>query len=173
MTPIAARFLGAAYTSAGRIGEAISLLEEAVEAAAGIKLMLYQPIRFAALGRAYLEAGEPVAAKRSAAKAEALALEQREPGVRAEALLLLGDIEARLRPLDIEQIRDRYRHALRIAEELEMRPLVAHCHRALGEMELRVGDPRRAEGELRAAQAIYAALSMTRWLVRPDRGEGS
>jgi len=162
LTPGASGFLGAAYTGAGRVGEAIPLLEEAIEAATGMKLMLYQPMRFATLGRAYLKAGETVDARRCATRAEALALEQKEPGARAEALLLLGDIEACLHPLDIEQVRGRYRHALRIAEELEMRPLVAHCHRSLGEMESRVGDPRRAEDELRAAQAIYATLGMTR-----------
>ncbi len=164
MTPIAAGFLGAAYTNTGRVGESVLLLEEAIESAAGIKLMLYQPMRFAALGRAYLESGQIVDAKRCAAKAEALALEQREPGVRAEALLLFGDIAARLGPLDIEQARDHYRLALRAAEELEMRPLLAHCHRSLGEIESRVGDPKRAEEELRAAHAIYSALGMTRWI---------
>lgn len=164
MTPIAAGFLGAAYTSVGRIGEAISLLKEAVQAATGIKLMLYQPMRFAALGRAYLEAGQIVDAKRCATNAEALALEQREPAAHVEALLLLGDIAARLGPLDIEQAREHYRLALRTAQELEMRPLLAHCHRSLGEMESRVGDPKRAERELMAAQAIYSALGMTKWI---------
>ncbi|HLI11334.1 MAG TPA: adenylate/guanylate cyclase domain-containing protein [Alphaproteobacteria bacterium] len=171
MTPIAQGFLGAAYTGAGRAEEGAALLAEAVEAAAGIKLMLYQPFRLAQLGRAYLASDQAVAAKSHAVKAEALASEQRDPAARAEALLLLGEIEFRGGGFDAARVADRYREALGIAEALGMQPLAGHCHRLLAEVASRAGDEARAAAAREAARAVYSRLGMTRWLDRLG-GEG-
>ena len=165
-TPIAAGFLGAALLDAGDVEAALPLLKDAAETAAGIHLMLYQPLRLARLGRAYYEAGQLLDARECAIQAEALAIEQKEPAVRAEVALLLAEIDARTNQIDLEQLRKRYHFALSTAETIEMRPLVAHIHRSLGMLELRAGDPGRAESALQAAQALYAKLGMANWEAR-------
>ena len=165
MTPVATGFLGAAYTDAGRLDDAIPLLVEAVETGKRIKLLWNQPMRLVDLSRAYIDAGQFGAAEAWANEGETMALEQRDPAARAEALLLRNEIEFGTGRFDIAVAGERCRLALRIAEDLAMRPLVAHCHRALGEMELRGGNPLRGRDELHRAEAIYAELGMTGWLI--------
>jgi hypothetical protein len=66
----------------------------------------------------------------------------REGGLRpneAWALRLLGEIAARRDPP--EHADGHYRDALALAEELGMRPLVAHCQFGLGKLYQRTGDP--------------------------------
>ncbi len=166
LTPITAGFLGGVLLDAGDVEAALRILRDAADSAAEIHLMLYQPLRLARLGRAYYEAGQLLDAKECAVQAEALAIEQKEPSVRAEVALLLAEIDARTNQVDLEQLRKRYHFALSAAETIEMRPLVAHIHRSLGMLELRAGDPNRAESALQAAQAIYARLGMANWEAR-------
>ena len=58
----------------------------------------------------------------------------------------------------------RYREALTLAEELEMRPLQAHCHLGLGKLHRRTGRPHEARVELSAAVEMLRAMEMTFWL---------
>ena len=44
-------------------------------------------------------------------------------------------------PLISDKAEDHYRQALALAEELGMRPLIAHCHVGLGKLYRRTGDP--------------------------------
>jgi tetratricopeptide (TPR) repeat protein len=125
-------------------------------------------MRLARLGRAYYEAGQLLDAKECAVQAEALAIEQKEPSVRAEVALLLAEIDARTNQIDLDQLRKRYQFALSAAEAIEMRPLVAHIHRSLGVFERRAGDPKRAERALQSARALYSSLGMTVWEARLD-----
>ncbi len=53
------------------------------------------------------------------------------------ALRLLGEIAARHNPP--EHAEGHYRDALALADELGMRPLVAHCHLGLGKLYRRTG----------------------------------
>ena len=46
-------------------------------------------------------------------------------------------------PLDIGKAENHYRQALALAEELGMRPLIAHCHVGLGKLYRRTGDLKR------------------------------
>jgi class 3 adenylate cyclase/tetratricopeptide (TPR) repeat protein len=161
MTPIAAGFLGAVYASCGRAAEAIPLLRDAIDAAVAMKLMVNQPARLAALGRAQMELGDLAAALDCAARAEALAVRQSEPGPRAQALLLMGEIEARAGSDGADRARDHIQQAMGLAERLGMRPLVAHCHQELGRLAMRAGAPGAGADELRTAAALYAELGMT------------
>ncbi|HTS93688.1 MAG TPA: adenylate/guanylate cyclase domain-containing protein [Stellaceae bacterium] len=162
MTPIAAGFLGAAYANSQRSTEAITLLKEAIETAAEMRLGLYQAPRMAHLGLAYLNVGDYVSAKENAEMAEALALKQGELGARAAALSLMGEIAVRARPFDLTYARDRFTRALHLAEELEMRPLVAHCHRSLGLLAIKMNEPQEGNAALETASALYTELGMSR-----------
>ena len=55
-------------------------------------------------------------------------------GNEAQAHWLFGEIAARRDFPDFERAEIHYRAALTLAEELGMRPLVAHCHLGLGKL---------------------------------------
>jgi class 3 adenylate cyclase/tetratricopeptide (TPR) repeat protein len=162
--PFLASALGAAYTHLGRVGEALPLLEEAVERAAAIKLKANHSLRLARLAEAHVGAGRPEAAFPLAAQALDLAQEHRERGYEAHALRLLAAIDLDRQIPAFERAEEGYRKALALAEELGMRPLQAHCHRGLGRLYQRRGNPEVAAAELAAARDLFRTMDMTFWL---------
>ena len=138
--------LGYAYALSGRSAEAISLLEEGVE----------RPViggegksqRTIWLSEAYLLAGREADARAAAQRALGLARHHKERGYEAYTLRLLGEIAAREDPLDIGKAENHYRQALALAEELGMRPLIAHCHVGLGKLYRRTGNQQQAKEHL-------------------------
>jgi hypothetical protein len=70
---------------------------------------------------------------------------------------------ARHDPPHVEEAETRYRQALTLAEELGMRPLVAHCYHGLGILYAKVGQREQARAELSAAIKLYRAREMTFW----------
>jgi hypothetical protein len=48
-----------------------------------------------------------------------------------------------------------------LADELGMRPLLAHCHLGLGVLYGKIGRPEPARVELSTAIALYRAMEMT------------
>ena len=91
-----------------------------------------------------------------------------ERGNQAYALHLLGEITARRDPLAAEEAAAHYQQALALAEELGMRPLVAHCHRGLGTLYATTGQREQARAALSAAIALYGAMAMTFWLPQTE-----
>jgi hypothetical protein len=63
---------------------------------------------------------------------------------------------------------DRYHQALALADELGMRPLVAHCHRGLGTLYAKTGQREQARAALSAAIDLYHAMDMTFWLPQTE-----
>jgi tetratricopeptide (TPR) repeat protein len=102
--------------------------------------------------------------------------EHKERGHEAWALRLLGDIAAQRHPPVAEPAADYYRQAMALAEELGMRPLLAHCHLGLGTLYAKIGRARPARAELSAAIELYRAMEMTFWLPQAEaalvQGEG-
>jgi hypothetical protein len=49
-----------------------------------------------------------------------------------------------------------------------MRPLQAHCHRALGTLYGKINRRERARDELSTAIALYRAMDMTFWLPQAE-----
>ena len=70
-------------------------------------------------------------------------------GYQAHACRLLGETAACGDPLDAEQAEIYYRQALALADELGMRPLLAHCHLGLGTLYARTGQRAHARAERR------------------------
>ena len=99
-----------------------------------------------------------------AERALAHAREHQERGHQAYALRLLGDIAVRCEPPERELAAVHYCQALALANELGMRPLVAHCHLGLGMLYHKLGRGEQACSELSAAIALYRAMEMTFWL---------
>jgi hypothetical protein len=57
-----------------------------------------------------------------------------------------------------------YQQALTLAEAVDMRPLMAHCHLGLGRLSLMLGRREQARIELSAAIDLYRAMEMSFWL---------
>ena len=84
------------------------------------------------------------------------------------ALHQLGIVQAHANPLDAVQAEAHYQQALALAEELGMRPLVAHCHLGLGTLYATTGRRKQSRIALTAAIALYRAMEMTFWLSQAE-----
>jgi tetratricopeptide (TPR) repeat protein len=160
--------LGAAYTQAERVAEALPLLEQAVQQATTIRIQAEQSRRVAFLGEATLQTGRLEEALSLAQEALDLARTHKERGNKAWILRLLGDIATRREPLEGEHAVARYHQALALAEELGMRPLQAHCHHGLGTLYAQSGQREPARAALTTAIALYRAMEMTFWLPQAE-----
>ncbi len=103
-----------------------------------------------------------------AERALALSRDQKERGNEAQALRLLGDIASHPDPPDAENGEDHYRQAMTLAEELGMRPLVAHCHLGLGKLYRRTGKREQAQEHLTTATTMYREMDMRFWLEQAE-----
>jgi class 3 adenylate cyclase/tetratricopeptide (TPR) repeat protein len=159
---------GAAYTLAGRVADAMPLLTQAMEQTTAMEMGGYQALCTLPLGEAHLLAGRLEEAHALAEQALALARGHQERGHQAYALRLLGDITARREPPDVAQAEAHYRQALVLADDLGMRPLLAHCHRNLGTLHAKIGKWEDARAELSAAIELYRAMEMTFWLPQAE-----
>jgi len=55
-----------------------------------------------------------------------------------------------------------------LAEELGMRPLVAHCHHGLGTLYRRTGKRQEAQEHLSTATAMFREMDMRFWLEKAE-----
>ena len=166
--PETASALGCAYACAGRVAEALPLLEQAEQRGAAMGTMGGQSLRVGYVSEAYLLAGRMQEAVQLAGRALDLARAHKERGHEAWALRLLGEIAAHQDPPEIEPAAHHYRQALALAEELGMRPLVAHCHLGLGTLYAKTGQREQARAELSTAIEMYRAMEMTFWLPQAE-----
>jgi tetratricopeptide (TPR) repeat protein len=162
--PGIATSLGAAYALQGRLAEGRGLLEEAISESlrtGGVRGLAY---RFAWLSEVCRLAGRGEEAWQHAHQALDLARQHKERGAEASALHQLGIVHAHADPPDATQAEAHYQQALALAEELGMRPLVAHCHRGLGTLYATTGQREQACAALATALDFYRAMNMTFWL---------
>ena len=160
--------LGYAYALAGRVAEALPLLEEVEQSGAAMGTMGGQSLRVGYVSEAYLLAGRMQKAAQLAGRALDLARAHKERGHEAWALRLLGEIAAHQAPLEIEPAANYYRQALALAEELGMRPLMAHCHLGLGTLYAKIDMREQARTELSTAIEMYQSMEMTFWLPQTE-----
>jgi tetratricopeptide (TPR) repeat protein len=120
------------------------------------------------LGEAHLLAGRLEDAHALAERALALTREHQERGHQAYALRLLGEVAVRHDPPERTLAEAHYREALALAEELGMRPLVAHCHRGLGTLYSRVERLEEARAALSTALHMYRTMEMSLWLPQAE-----
>jgi tetratricopeptide (TPR) repeat protein len=156
--------LGLAYVLAGRTAEALPILERAADA----RVPRGRSESWAALGEGYLAAGRVREAREQAWSALRVARTYGERGSEAWALWLLGEIASVGDENWPEEAESQYRHAIGIAHELGMRPLIAHCHLGLGRLYARTDDGGRSREHLDAAAGMYREMDMTFWLARTE-----
>jgi tetratricopeptide (TPR) repeat protein len=166
--PRLASALGLTYTQSGRLSEGLALLEQAVEQSASMRFVFLHALWLIHLGEGYRRAGRLEEATQQAMHALELSHTHQEQGHQAYALRLLGDIAAHRDPPESALAEAHYQQALDLAEELGMRPLLAHCHHGLGTLYARIGQPEQTRTELAAAIALYRAMGMTFWLPQAE-----
>jgi len=154
---------GAAHTLAGQASLAVPLLEQSPEMYSRVPAT--GPVHRATwLGEAYLATGRIADARQTVTSALARAEAQQMRSSRVVALRVLAEIAASGDPPNVAEAEARYREALELAEELEMRPLQAHCHLGLGKLYRRVGRLDEARAELTTAVAMLTEMGMMHWL---------
>src|SRR5262245_56721413 len=165
--PLVASPLGLAYVLSGRITEGTALLEQAVGQTAS-KRSSGQAFRLSWLSEAYLRAGRVEEAAAHAERALEFSRNHQERGREAWILRQLGKIHARRNPSDVDRIELFYRQALKQAEELKMRPLIAHSHLSLGELYAQIGQSDTARKELSTAIDLYRSMEMRAGLAEAE-----
>jgi tetratricopeptide (TPR) repeat protein len=161
--------LGYAYVLAGRVGDGLPLLQEAVERGQSIDALgIGHAMRLSRLGHGYLFARRLDEARARTREALDLARAQNERGSQAYALRVFGDIACHDEPLAAEAAESCLRDALRLATELGMLPLAAHCRLGLGKLYRRVGSREQAREHLAAVITMYRAMDMRSWLEKAE-----
>jgi tetratricopeptide (TPR) repeat protein len=156
--------LGYAYVLAGRVSEALPLLEQSASTEA---TLISGRVRVW-LSEAYLRLDRLDEAQAVAVHGLEFCRMHGQQGEQAWALRLLGEIHAHRHPPEAELAEAAYREALALAEALGMRPLQAHCHLGLGTLYGQTGRPAPARTELSAAITLYRALDMSFWLPQAE-----
>ena len=155
--------VGSALALTGRSTEAVPLLEQAVEQSAMMRSAHDYAGAVVALGEGYVLAGRRPDAARATARALSLARTHRDRGIEAWVHWIRGESAVEDDPGGAAEA---FQAGLALAEELGMRPLIAHCRLALGVAALRGNRRAEAAEQLQRAQALYTELGMTRWLAR-------
>ena len=160
--------LGYAAALQGRLAEGRALLEEAISESlrtGGLRGLAY---RVAWLSEVCRLAGHGAEAEQHARQALDLARQHKERGDEALALYQLGVVQAHADPPDIAPAEAYYQQALTLAEELGMRPLMAHCHHGLGTLYATTGQREQARTRLSTAIEMYKSMDMTFWLPQTE-----
>jgi tetratricopeptide (TPR) repeat protein len=162
--PVICASLGLAYATDGRPAEAFPLLEQTLERLTSSQIMIYQSLLLTSLSETYLLAGRMDEATQRAQEALGISCDRSERGMQAHALRLLGEITSHDDARGIGQTETYYHDASTLAQELGMRPLVAHCHLGLGKLYRRTGDSAKAHEHLSTATTMYREMDMGFWL---------
>ena len=161
-----ASYLGYALTLVGRGAEGLPLLEQSASPAISKAFVARHSLRMAYLGEAYLLTGRVSDAAATAAVALELARNHKERGHEAYALRLLGEVSTQCDTF--AQAETHYRGALRLAQELGMRPLAAHCHWGLARLYHRAADRMAEQRHAATARAQFRDMEMIGWLQRME-----
>jgi len=181
LLPWAVASSASALAQIGDVEEALSRVEEAErlldeQAASGI--FGHRGWAYLAVSRACLLLGQLDKARHLGDRS--VVSSQHQPGFRAHALHLLGDLAAHPDQFDAKSGVAHYQQALALAQSHGMRPLVAHCYLGLSKLYRRSGKPEQARENLTAATTMYREMDMgvfleqgrlMQWVVATSNGE--
>jgi tetratricopeptide (TPR) repeat protein len=166
--PVFAAFLGYSLALTARFAEAESLLREALEQSALMRMGSFHSQMIMWLSEARLLMGAAGDAGKLADDALESTREKHEAGLEGWALHLAAEVLTHREPLDLARAEDLYRQAMRQAERLGGRPLTARCHLGLGSLYRRAGRDREARDNLERAAALFRDMGMRLWSDRVD-----
>jgi tetratricopeptide (TPR) repeat protein len=165
-----ASMLGTAYLYAGRLDEAIPLLEEGARR----ELLSYVHLeshRLAPLARGYSAAGRHDDALRAIERGLSLARTNGIGYAETWLLLVLAEVTGNCDPPDVRRSLASGAEALTRSLALGTRPMVGHCHLALGRAHWAAGHPSEGEEHIRTAVAMYRQMEMPFWLGLAERAQ--
>ena len=160
--------LGLAYAFTGRHSEAVETVEDAIRRGKEARLTHYEPVRMNFLSQVYSLSGRYQDALAIAQDTLKLARRYGERGAEAWASYLIGASMAELHPNQRKDVRESYIAAQNLAEELSMRPLIAHCALGLAKLDAASGDSATARSELQSALSMYRDMDMPFWLEQAE-----
>jgi class 3 adenylate cyclase len=156
--PTAEGWLGLAYGMLGRLEEGARLVSSAVDRERAMRRLAHHATRLAALAECYLWLGQTDDAEATVVQALDFACRQGERGNEAHALRVLGTIAARSTSSKTMDAETAFGNGIRLADELEMRPVSALCHAGLGAVLHRSGHAAEASHHLRTAVTLVEAM---------------
>jgi class 3 adenylate cyclase/tetratricopeptide (TPR) repeat protein len=159
--------LGYAYALAGRVDDAIPLMEKADAQSKLIGRKAAWALRLTWLGQASLLGRQIGKAREEAQRAVALARDAGERGYEAWARKLLGDV-IREDASNTGEAHNEYFASMALATELAMRPLQAHIHLSLGRLQRRENQIEKGRTELSLALTSYRSMEMPFWLSKAE-----
>jgi class 3 adenylate cyclase/tetratricopeptide (TPR) repeat protein len=166
--PVFAAFLGYSLALTARFAEAESLLREALEQSAVMRMGSFHSQLIMWLSEARLLMGAVDDAGKLADDALESTREKHESGLEGWALHLAADVITHREPLDLPRAEELYRQAMRQAERVGGRPLTARCHLGLGSLYRRAGKNWEAREHLEKAAALFHDMGMRLWSDRVD-----
>jgi class 3 adenylate cyclase/tetratricopeptide (TPR) repeat protein len=167
----AASPLGSAYCLAGRADAALDLLKEAIEQAIAIGDPFGHWLRAAGRAEVYIRVGRAADALPLAQRGVDISKAVKGRGVTAWALRLVGEVAAAQTPPLVDEAEAAYREALKMAQEMGMRPLEARCRLGLGALYQQAARPVEARAEIAHAVEGLRALGMHTWLARAESAD--
>jgi len=160
--------MGYHLLQSGPAAEGRALMEQALEGIESMGFGGYQPLLLVHLGEACLLENRLDEASAFGQKALTLSREHQQRGHEAYALRLQGEIAAHRDPAAAGEADARYGEARATAEDLGMRPLVAHCYLGLGKLYRRTGQRDQAQEHLTTATMMYREMDMRLWLEKAE-----
>jgi class 3 adenylate cyclase/tetratricopeptide (TPR) repeat protein len=161
LMPHIASNLAYAYAIAGRVDDAIRLVETADEQSKLTGRKAAWALRLTWLGYASLIGRQIGKAREQSQRAVTLAGDAGERGYDAWARKLLGDISQE--DSNPSEAFNHYAASMALATELAMRPLQAHIHLSLGRLHRRESQIEKARTELMQAVTAYRTMEMSTW----------
>ena len=169
--PLVVSCLAAAYAFVGRFDETLRLLERTTDRNAWLtgagsrQLPFGKAMRMVWEVEAFMLTDQRTEAEALARRVLEVSRESKDRGSEAWLSCLLGDVLARENSMQAEAS---YREALSLAQDLEMRPLQAHCYLGLGQIHAHSKKDSLAQSELHAATELYRTMAMFFWVAKAD-----
>jgi hypothetical protein len=116
------------------------------------------------LAEAHLLRGRTTGATWHAERSLQLAIERKEVWYQAFSLRLVGELAAHRELSESAKAEEHLRQAMAMAEEREMRPLVARCHLNLAQLHRRTGKRDLMQSHLTTAVSMFRDMAMPYWL---------
>ncbi len=160
--------LSLAYALAGRVTEALSIVESGVPSERNVAIF-DTPTSIIASGTVYLLAGNLDKAEQAAMYTAKMVEQHGYRGNEARVAQLLGDICAGRSPPDVTKAKSYYEQAFALAKELQMRPLVAQCDRRLGLLHTTTKCYEEAGRCLTGALQLFREMEMGQWADRTEQ----
>jgi class 3 adenylate cyclase/tetratricopeptide (TPR) repeat protein len=154
--------LASAYANRGAIQDALAVLEAAVAQAVAVRHRMGHWIRTGGFAEAYLCDGRVDQALPLARQFFEITQMVGARGHEAWARRMVGLALARQEPAELDTAMTFLETARDLARQLEMRPLLAHCHFELARLHLRQGRPAEAARDDAEAEHLYADMGLAR-----------